>query len=511
MKAGDRFLKYKTMTSGYGTGLKKALHKVWKVLTFNLVDGVILPKKCLCLSLEKGLVSAAYGTLFLTRSRVKGFRKYTFDEGKYAGPENLAWAASRAITEFKASRAEITLCIPREFLVVRTAELPLVAKENIASVISYELDRLTPFASSEAMYDFKIYDEKDGKLKIIIAAVRTDFVKAYLEALKEKNIHTARIMLCAASLGTLSNAFDNTQNNLCLSINEEGYEGCVTEKGVVASTFYGVFSDRDRDNNLNQVAEEILRLLTPFKDRNISPSVFLYSDEECFLLQEKVDAPVRTILKEEDIRSRFQIIGREIAFTPLGGLLEALQPGTNGFNLMNKGAKETAKAPLTITIALLCLVIAMIIPYLVVPLEIEKNRLRIIDSHITSRKGEVKKIEVLKKEIDTLSGEISQIKDFKEARPMALNIMKELTMLLPGTVWLTRTRITDETVEIEGYASTATEILTRLEQSKLFKKVEFTSPTIRDARMNADRFVIKMGIEGFEKKQIEGEKDERQE
>ncbi len=509
MNAGEMFLKYKTMTSGYGTGLKKAWDKIWKVLTFNLVEGVVLPKKCLSLSLEKGVVSAAYGTLFLSRSRVKGFRKYTFDEGKYAGPENLAWAASRAISEFKASGAEITLCVPREFLVVRTAELPSVAKENIASVISYELDRFTPFTSSEAMYDFKIYDEEEGKLKIIIAAVRTDVVKAYLDALKEKNIHTARITLCAASLGTLCNAFENTPNNLCLSINEEGYEGCLTKKGVVASTFYGTFSDRDMDNNLNQVAEEILPLLTSLKDRNISPSVFLCSDDEYFQLQEKVDVPVRTILKEEDVRSRFKITGKEIAFTPLGGLLEALQPGTNGFNLINKGTKEATKAPLAITIALICLVIAMIIPYLVVPLEIEKSRLRLIDSHIASRKGEIKKIEVLKKEIDTLSGEVSRIKDFKEARPMSLNIMKELTTLLPSTVWLTRTRITDETVEIEGYAGTATEILTKLEQSKLFKKVEFTSPTIRDARMNADRFVIKMGIEGFEKKQTEGEKDER--
>jgi Tfp pilus assembly protein PilN len=84
--------------------------------------------------------------------------------------------------------------------------------------------------------------------------------------------------------------------------------------------------------------------------------------------------------------------------------------------------------------------------------------------------------------------------------------MKELTTLLPNTVWLTRTRITEESVEIEGYASVATEILTKLEQSKLFQKVEFTSPTIRDTRMNSDRFVIKMELEGFEKKQAEANK-----
>ena len=276
----------------------------------------------------------------------------------------------------------------------------------------------------------------------------------------------------------------------------------------MASTFYGNFSGHDRESNLDQVAEDLVPLLDQLKSKGISPVVFLCPVEGYTMLQEKIGVPVR-ILKKDDIQSMFKTAGKDIIFTPLGGLLEAIWPGAKGFNLISKGAKEVKKVPLAITIILLSIIIAMIIPYLVVPLEIQKSRLREIDAHIASRKGEIKKIEALKKEINTLSGEISRIKEFKESRPMALNIMKELTTLLPNTVWLTRTRITEETVEIEGYASVATEILTKLEQSKLFKKVEFTSPTIRDTRMNADRFVIKMEIEGFEKKQAGGEKDEK--
>jgi hypothetical protein len=36
-----------------------------------------------------------------------------------------------------------------------------------------------------------------------------------------------------------------------------------------------------------------------------------------------------------------------------------------------------------------------------------------------------------------------------------------------------------------------------------FRKAEFASPTFRDARMNADRFNIKMEIEGIEKEEME--------
>ncbi len=84
---------------------------------------------------------------------------------------------------------------------------------------------------------------------------------------------------------------------------------------------------------------------------------------------------------------------------------------------------------------------------------------------------------------------------------MSLNLLKELTTILPKNTWLTRARITDTTVEIEGYASSATELLPKLEASKYFKKSEFASPTFRDARMNADRFIIRMEIQGVKKSQ----------
>ena len=511
MNVREIFSRYRTMSSGYGVRLKRIWDKAWKVLTFNLIDGVLLPKKCLAVSLEKGAVSMAYGVRFLSKPRIKGFKKYYFDEGKITSPENLITAVSLAIDKLKASGAEVVLSIPQEFLVVRTAKLPLVVKENITSVMSYELDRLTPFTSAEAMYDFKIYDEDNGQLKVIIAAARIDVLKPYLDVLREKQIHVARITVSAASLGTLCRAFDNGNDAICVSINNEGYEGCLMKGGNLASTLHGVFSGNDRNENLDCVAEALAPFLAQVRSESVSPMVFLCSAEEGYtMLEQRLGFPVK-ILKKDDIRSKFKTANGEIIFAPLGGLLEEIWLRAKGFNLASKGAREAKKTPMAITIILCSIMLAMIVPYLVVPFELEKRRLREVDAQIVSRKGEIKKIEALKKEIGALSAEIEQIKDFKESRPMALNIMKELTTILPKTVWLTRTRITEETVEIEGYAGAATEILTKLEQSPLFKKVEFTSPTIRDAKMNLDRFVVKMEIEGFEKKQAGGEKNEKKE
>jgi hypothetical protein len=423
MKALETFSRYKAAGARYGTELKRAWGKVWKILTFNLIEGVVIPKKCLSLSIEKGAVSAAYGPLFLSRLHIKGSRKYLFDEDKYAGPENLAWAVSRALDELKASGAEIVLTIPRELLVLRTVELPISTKENISSVISYELDRLTPFASSEAMYDFKVYDEEEGKLKLIIAAMRTDALRPYLDALKEKKMRPARVTVSSTSLGTLCRVFDGKDNLLCISVYKSGYEGCFMKRGAVALTFSGTFAGDDRESNLNQIAGEIAPLLGRLKDKGILPAIILCPAEGYASLEQKTGLSMRT-LKKDEIQTRFKTADRDTPVAPLGGLLETILPKAKGLNLMSKGATEVRKVPIAITIALLCIIVAMIVPYLVVPLELEKGRLREIDGHLSSRKGEIKKIEALKKEIGDLATEIDRIRDFKESSSMALNIMK---------------------------------------------------------------------------------------
>jgi Tfp pilus assembly protein PilN len=79
---------------------------------------------------------------------------------------------------------------------------------------------------------------------------------------------------------------------------------------------------------------------------------------------------------------------------------------------------------------------------------------------------------------------------------MTLDILKELTAIVPKNAWLSRVRVSETNVDLEGYAASASGLLSKLEASSFFKKVEFSSPTFRDTRMNADRFNIKMEIEG---------------
>jgi len=164
--------------------------------------------------------------------------------------------------------------------------------------------------------------------------------------------------------------------------------------------------------------------------------------------------------------------------------------------LLLKGVHKKSKPPWVITAFLILALGVLLGIYWGTPIELEKKKLQNIENQVASKKVEIKKIDSLKKEIETVYAEINLIHDFKQSKPLGLNILKELTLLLPKNSWLTRLRISESQINLEGYSPSATSLIPRLEGSKLFQKVEFSAPTFRDPRQNMDRFQIKMEIKG---------------
>ncbi|KFZ44673.1 hypothetical protein DS62_07295 [Smithella sp. SC_K08D17] len=101
--------------------------------------------------------------------------------------------------------------------------------------------------------------------------------------------------------------------------------------------------------------------------------------------------------------------------------------------------------------------------------------------------------------MDLISSDIKTINNFKKHSIPTIDVLKELTKILPDKAWLTRVRVTEDSVELEGYAASATAIISKLENSKYFQKAEFASPTFRDQKQNNERFVIKMELKNENK------------
>lgn len=502
--------KLTSVISGSASRLKTLWGPLWKALSLSLADERIAPAKNVTISIERGSLSIVFGSRIFSKIRVRGFKLYPLD-GKYPGAEGLASTVRLALSELGASKTSITLSIPKAWTLVKRAEFPSTVKENISNVISYELDRLTPFNADEALYDAKLIGEESGKITVLVTAAKADLLTPFLEALEEAGAHVTKLTMHLSGMGTLCRYIDKSEDFVLVKVGEKEYEGAVFRGGSMTSAFTGVLEAGEEREKLDILMSEIEPLLEKASTQGRPPELFVSLKDGTSPLREmlkmRVHVPLR-ILEETDV-----ILGvptQKIPPEALGALTESLWSGATGPNLLNKGREEKETTPLAGTFILAAILILLWVIYIFSPLTVEERRLKEIERQITIRKEEVRKVEKVRKEVDVLTSEISSIEDFKTAKPMALNIIKELTTILPKSAWLTRLRITETTVELEGYANSATELLPILEASKYFTKAEFASPTFRDARLNSERFSIKTEIEGVKKpqeaKKPEGEK-----
>jgi Tfp pilus assembly protein PilN len=480
--------------------LRRMGKPAWKILTLSLGDDEISWKRTVAVSLEKGGLSIADGQRFLSRIRIRGLRNYPVEEGKYATPENVANSVSLALGVFKARRAEICLGIPKAWSIFHVVELPASVRENLPNVISYELDRLTPFSRDEAYYDFRILEENPEKVRVSVAAVKSDVVDPYLSALRAKGIRVNRVFINLTGMAALLGYSGQGEDSVYLDVDESGFEGALIRNSDLSSVLAGRLEGNDEESIIGKALQEITPFIDHLRKEGKPPRIIFHlrgrlRDRGYPILERLATFPYK-VLGDMDLKLEFpgRIVG--IPYSALGCALISLRPNAAGMNLLSKGQRREAGRPVAVTAVLGLSVLCAWMIFMVSPIWVEGRRLEELDRQISLRKDEMWKVEAIRKEIDGMSKEIAVINNLKTGSPLVIDIMKELTATLPKNVWLARVRITDKNVDVEGYAAgSASELLPKLEASKYLKKVEFSSPTFRDARMNADRFVIKMEIE----------------
>lgn len=497
--------------SNYGKALQKLLCQIWNILSFSFADDRIYPEKNVSISIEKGRLSVFFGKRLFSKISVKGFREFELEEDKYPQPEMLASSTLIAINELGAQKSNITLSIPKSWAIIKTSEFPLTVKDNLTAVISYELDRLTPFSSEEAFFDYRIIHETNEKLIVSIIVVKSEIILPYIDALKEKGLQVKNLTLNLLGIESLLKFINKNKDSIFIDIDKDYYEGALFFNKHIYGAFSGNFNDIDDKSKIEILSKEIEPLINILKINEKPVGIYVNLKDKNPSLKELLKtnlSPNINFLSEINIPLKGHSISKITSLSSEGVLLNSLIPGIDKYNLLSKGFREKVKRPKALTIILILIMIGLWLIYLISPIKIENKRLAEIDKEIKAKKEEVQKVEEIKKEIEATIKEINTINEFKYNRNNALDMLKELTIILPKNCWLTRVRFTEKTAEIEGYASSATGLLSKLEASKYFKKVEFSSPTFRDTRMNADRFNIKMELEGIqivEKKPKESE------
>jgi len=135
--------------------------------------------------------------------------------------------------------------------------------------------------------------------------------------------------------------------------------------------------------------------------------------------------------------------------------------------------------------AMVLSVIALVLAgiWMVHPLLQARKELSRISTEVKDKKPKVDAIEVIQKEKALLEKGIHEFEALRAEEISKLEILKELSEILPATVWVWNVKLKSKDVEINGFANSASDLIAILDKSSLLEKVEFSSPVTKERRL----------------------------
>lgn len=113
--------------------------------------------------------------------------------------------------------AEVVVRLPRDNLLRRTVDLPSPALENLREVLTFEMDRHTPFESNEVYFDYRVvgHDNEHKRIKVDLLVVTKDIANHAISLVNDWGLQPDRLALT-------SNPDEDEGFNLLPSISEGG-------------------------------------------------------------------------------------------------------------------------------------------------------------------------------------------------------------------------------------------------------------------------------------------------
>ena len=103
--------------------------------------------------------------------------------------------------------------------------------------------------------------------------------------------------------------------------------------------------------------------------------------------------------------------------------------------------------------------------------------------------ADVRQADQIRAEVEALEKKADYLNKLQNGRPTALDMMAELSRIIPDKAWVQQLIISEKGLQLEGFAESASELIPILDASKIFKDVAFLS-SITKERDGKERFLI---------------------
>jgi hypothetical protein len=397
-----------------------------------------------------------------------------------------AQALARYIAEKEFPSVHTCVVLPRELSICKSLDLPAPGYGALEGIVRFEIEKHLPLAIAETYYGYQVMGKKNNIYSIVAGAASKRQVDEIIEAFSSAG-------LCISFIGFWHEAV----LNFLAHFDEIGNE---SQKLFIGTC--GQKKSLDAFRGLMPVYSKLVAAEGMFQDRVfqrelVNISACLQSGPDGFDIL-SIDSSDTSINRQDGLPGKISLLNLGGMVEPpylaaFGGALAAIGSGKCNVNLLKGSRAEKSKYSGSVVFGAVALVLICLvgISYAARDMMILKR----LDSSISMLKAQKDSSDAKAgiAQADTGISALGAIPGIQSQ--VMLDLLKELTEIIPGDSWLTSVEYNSGSVILEGHSGDASSLLIRLENAKYLDDFEFVAPVVRVSK-NKEMFRIKARFKG---------------
>lgn len=402
-------------------------------------------------------------------------------------PSGRASSILSYISENGLTDAKLAVVLPRELSFSRVLSIPAPNASVLDRIISFEIEKHLPFAPSEAYYGYQVIERKGPAYTVLIGAAAKNKVDDIIESLLSAGLKPSMLFFWH---GAVINSLDR--------IGRSGKEKLIALIGVerektTIDFFQGLLPVYSKSIVFGDFGSETAQIIR-FELYRAATILGLDFKALKIIFTAHVAVKFALCLPEGMGENNILKLDKDLeagGLAAYGGAMAVMGSAICRINMLKAENKGLAQYKTSVVLVMSALLLFVLTGASYVASDM--LTLKRLDRSIEDLK--IQKNHAMKNSGLVLSAgqNIKKLEAISSSPSLVLDILKDLTTILPEDSWLTYLDCRDGLVIIEGISGDAPALLIKLENSMLMSDFEFVSPVVAVSG-GREKFRIKSSI-----------------
>ena len=343
-----------------------------------------------------------------------------------------------------------TVLLPRQDVIVRQIALPGVSDKDLPAAIQFQMDGLHPYPEDDVVSS---WSRLPGTSAVLVAIARRAAVERYTQLFAEAGVKIASFTCSAAAIYSALRMVNASRPEILAAERVDGhveYYGESPARPLFSASF------RADESRSAALASAELR---------IDPST--------------------------EARPLEEILGASPALPFAAALASACPWLALPVNLLPMEQRQSSARVIWVPSAIAAvLVLGALGATVAVPAYENRKYQRSLEAEIARVERTARRAGQLDRDAEAARRKTAQLDEFRRHAKSDMDVLAELTRILPSPVWLNLVEISRSQVTVAGEAEQSAPLLKLIDSSPFFQSSEFIMPPARQGN-NAEAFRIR--------------------